>query len=448
MDEAVDLVGARRRRLRIAAVLAIIAAAIAIVLLVWQRGRARKDAARGVRAMAIELDRCIVGADGIPDDEIYDRFVVRELDGHGVPLRMCDDAARAKAQDLDLDELPDAAASLARTIDRPDFSDLEEPARAACSRVADLRRAVAAFDGRPQPAVRCELRPSNAHVLETEHTIERRIVGDFLYTESTDAGAVTVRRYRPDGGVDAELGLDSTVRYAIDGDDLVFVTPAHLSRWRRGRTDGPALSSDFGAVRAWRDTPTGAVGVFFDHESDGFRVQAFDDALRPVGAPRVIAAPHDADVAIGPGGEVVAQDDRFACTTARTIWSVISTRVQSAPIGQPLAGDGTLTPADGVFGFDCDDAHLYIVTQDAYVTCDRARCAVGHALPHLERVGVRAHDGGAEVLAVVELGPRRVLVDLRDPRGDGHVTITPLEAPIDVEYPLSFGGRWFVMLGP
>jgi hypothetical protein len=445
VDGDADLIGPRRRRLRIAILVLVIVIAAGVALLLLQRRRARARAEAQLRAIAGELEQCLVVADGVADDALYDLLVLRQLGAHPVAIARCNEAAAAKVRELDVDELPEKAADLWHELDFESSGGIPAPL-AACDRIHGVRSAVAALDGRTAAELRCNLRPSNATALDYVHDeIGYQRDGELLDVLTADVDTRTLHRFRIDGSVAAEL--DVTERYAVDRDDVVFVTPAHLSRWRGGkRLDGPALPDGFGQVRAWRHTTAGDVGVFFT--DGGYRVQTFDDALKPVGASRVVAGPYDADVAIGPAGEVVALDDRFACTTDRTIWSATGTRVESAPIGQPLAGDATLAETDHAVAIACDDAHLYVVTDDAYEICDRARCAVARALPKLRQAAVRAHDGGAEVLAEVEIDTDRVLLDLLDPHGDGHVTLTPYDAPLGSERPWSFGGRWFVMRQP
>jgi hypothetical protein len=468
-----ELVGRKRGTLAIAATIGIAAILVTAAWLVHDRRNERAHQREQLLATEAELEACLVGR-GVRDTDVRGALVLRELDGRAADPSLCSARAHAAIEDLDPDALRDADHALAFAIgEHAPYGDTER--EAMCEQIRDLRAAVAAVTGGAAPSIACTSPESGARPYEPAgHEVARVRHGELLDTMIDDDNRLTLRRLRPDGSVAAELSPSDW--YAADGDDVVYVSfpSARLERWRAGAVqDGPTLGDRFGHVRAWR----GGVGVFWSKE-DAFLVQRFDDALAPVGAPRRLAYPdRDADVAIGPDGAVtlvegvsrgglphrveaalapgapaaVTRDTELApsaagdaaCVADRAVWSVISDHVAVATIGQMFAtvADVPTTPLD----LACTDDRLFVAGEHGYAICDRTRCTPARPLRgRVHAAAVRAVGQGAEALFDVSLGGGDLLLVVRDPRGDGHVTVDDF-AHVGSAGAIAYDGHWFVL---
>jgi hypothetical protein len=441
VEGEIDVRAGLRRRLRIGLLAIAGLAAAAVAYTVWHRMHRRSAARDRVLAIAAAYQRCLLGADGVADRDVIGTLYRRAIDHPRSDDISCWTTADTAILDVDadvgIDHLPDDVAAIAG-----DFSfgsPVSSDPFGACLAIGTLRIQLAAAAGANLSEVDCALEPAGALTYPHGDSLE----GDLLVVD--DNG--TVQRVRADRTIaDAR---EASSDFALDGDELAFVTrDHHLARWRGAtRTDGPALPASLGVIRAWRHLADGSLGVFA--RDGGLRAQRFDDALHPAGDATVVPNAQEFDrVAIGPDGAIaVVPRARGTCVTARTLWTLDGDRVWVGPIGASATSPGTLPAQAKPIASDCDDARLYLAANVGYVVCDHARCTLARALPHVSDAGVRVHDGGAEVLAVLDLQNALALVDLRDPRGDGHADLTPFSAAI-TSGPVSYGGRWFLVRYP
>jgi hypothetical protein len=467
-----ELIERKRGTLAIAATVALAAILVTAAWLVRDRRVERAHQREQVLAAETELEACLVGRD-VRDADVRGALLVRELDGRAADPRLCVQHAMAGIEDLELDALPDAEGALDYTIQHYGSYAATER-EVMCDQIDELRGAVARVTGGAMPSISCTPPESGAKPFDFVHgelALARH--GELLDALVDDDHRLTLHRVRPDGSTAAELTTPDW--YAPDGDDVVYVSfpAAHLERWRAGAVqDGAKLADRFGHVRAWR----AGVGVFWSRD-DVFLVQRFDDALAPIGAPRPLAYPdRDADVAIGPDGAVtvvegvwrggvphrieaalppdapaaITRDTELApnaageraCFADRTAWSVIADHVAVATIGQPFANVADLpsTPLQ----LACTDDRLFVAGEHGYAICDRTHCTPARPLRgRVRAAAVRAVGGGAEALFDLTLDGGDLLIVVRDPRGDGHVTIDDF-ARVWLDRPIAYDGHWFV----
>ncbi|HTJ41875.1 MAG TPA: hypothetical protein VL463_07245 [Kofleriaceae bacterium] len=469
-----ELIARSRRRLWIAAAIAALAIGGIAAWLIVDRRHARARARDQVLAAAKALDACLVGPD-VADADVAHALLVRALDQKSSDVRACFQGTANTIASLDPDELPDALASIVRSMRgyMPlGGTRLED----ACDQVDDLRRAVAAVEERAAPRIACMPAPSGARVFEHPHgTIAVSIDGELLDIVTNDQ-PLMLHRYDASGAIVAEVQVVD--RFAVDGGDVVYDDAERTRLWRDGVTvDGPPLGAGFGTIRAWRREGAGGVGVFWA-PGDHFMVQRFDGTMHAVGAPRElpyrdrfghVAFDDHGTIALNEviGGEgpqhrihtVLTPDAKTAqtwddvvtggpgpydtCAAPRTVWSVVGGSVAAAPIDRaPQELAGLRWPA---LALACTDEHLFVAGAHGLTVCGRAECAYTRQLPMtIHGADVRAVGAGGEAVFDVDLeGERRLLV-VRAPFYDGHFSVDAFEH-VDLDVPFAYDGHWFLM---
>ncbi|HTR52823.1 MAG TPA: hypothetical protein VMJ10_19045 [Kofleriaceae bacterium] len=435
-----------------------IAALIAtvLVIVIWQRAHARTVARNRLTAIADEFQRCVLGADHVPDDQVIRTLYLRTIEG-AEPSRCWLDAkiavtALTEDYDYEIDRLPDDVRSSAHLLSDGVSDGIHSGGLTGiCEAVHILREAAPPHEHEcSQPVLDAARAAVGPH-----SSLFARLDGELLVPDQENSNAV--ERYRPDRSlVDRRR---ATSFNAIDGDDLVFVAEDHrLARWRgQTRVDGPVLPVGLDLLMAWRHTDAGDLGVFLSDKGDDhrLRLQHFDEHANPVGAAVALSATASAGdlVVLGPDGAVSvspALENRSGqCSTATSFWRIDGTLVRRSPIGGSPSVEGRL-PADAEpVASDCDDASLYLVTTKGYVKCTQSRCVLARPLPQVEAASVRTYGGGA--VAIASLGGRVAMaaggfvgVVLRD-TGDGNPTIEPRGLPSDFRGPYAFDGHWFLV---
>ena len=439
MEGVPDLRARTRRRFAIAALATVAVVGAGVAYLGGDRAHVRHVARARLLGAARDLERCLLGADDVRDDQVLRTLYLRELDG-ALDGAKCRAAAKATVAQLDddvgRDHLPDEDAALAGAL----ADDARGEVDGDRSLIHDVRGDVAAIEGTPVSTVVDRLRPFPGR----EAPRNGRVIDDLLVTEmdATDDGRVDLQRLRPDLSVADQLPV--TERYAFGDGDLVYETAdGHLRRWRwnpPSMIEIPRPPGDYGWIHAWRRVTGGGVGVF--GTVHGYWVQRFDDHFEPIGDGHELVVDDEPrpDVAIARDGTVgLLPGDGDTCVADDAIWNVHDGAVSTGAIGRILLAAGRLPDGTTPIARACDDDHLFVVGQGGYFVCDQARCTLARALPDVEQAAVRAHHPGAEVIAGLGLHVVAVVDDLR---GDGHVALDLYEGSLPF-YPFVFRGRWF-----